>query len=1219
MSTWLTDARAFESLFSASPSAIVALDRDYHVIAANPAATLLGGYTKAEFIGQDIRGLAHLPLRAFIDDAFAAAAVEKTLQRDVMVKRRDGSSILVEATSIPVIDGGSTVFLFLVVQDASWRQEAEQRFRSLFDRNPIPAGIYDVHGRIVDVNAATIEQSGYPRESFIGEQIGRNCSEEYRPGVRAAFAQALQGQISRVHTEMRAADGEWLQFEVTFIPRTEGGTITGAYGLYENVTGERAAQRRLEEQAAALAKVEREFRTIFEHLPTPVVAFDPDQRIIDANPAAVAAAGFHTREEVVGRKLGEFIQDASQGAVVESFNKALQGSVSRHRSVTKSPDGRTMVFDATNVPVYSGNDIVGVYALLENVTAQTQTSEELAQTRLRFQTLFEHNPSVVLAVDTEHRVIEVNPAGLRISGYMLDDVRGRPVSEFIPPSQRDRVRQFLNQAVKGETVSFPVDAYSADGRLIQYEATALPIVQQQKIVGAYALMENVTERMRAERTVAAQREELIDLEHDFRSLFSHNPDGMCLLSTDGVILEINDAVAAIARRPREQIVSQNFRVFLIGPDLERGFGFFRRAVGGETVNYEIASVRGDGSALHLEVTMFPKYAQGLVVGVYCAFKDVTERRVVHRKLEMQAQRMRDLYLLATTPEYTDAHVMSTLQTGCRLLGLESGAIVDSAEGLHVDMRYDSLELFAGDDERVIDVARAVLANREPVAVHLGEPEEHGYGTWIGSRLLIGGALHGVLLFFSRTRRDQPFEEIDLDTIALMAALVGSALERRRSRSHLRTLAYYDSLTGLPNRLFFQERLRDALMDQRGYARPVAVLFFDLDRFKDINDTLGHAMGDRFLQMVAHRLVRLVGETGTVARMGGDEFIVLLRDVEGREDVERIANTVLHTIEEPFRIEGYEQFITASIGVALSPEDGRDDQSLIKHADIAMYRIKDQGGNGFLFFDHAFEAPLRSRLTQEKHLRRAIERQQFVLHYQPIIDVVSEKIVSLEALVRWNHPQRGLVYPDEFIPVAEASGLVVQLGDWVLTNGAAQLRRWQERAPLSLAVNISARQFHDRNLCDRLLKLITAANFDPRRVEVEITESMALSDISQSIETVRQLKSIGAAIAVDDFGTGHSSLNYLRRFDVDHLKIDRSFVAGIGSESSDETIVKAIIAMGHSLGMMVVAEGVENREQLEFLRAHKCDRVQGYLFSRPVDAQAMESLLASWRGTAPQAG
>lgn len=1219
MSTWLTDSAAFESLFSASPSAIFALDRDGVIIGANPACTLLSGYAQVEFLGGNVRTLGNEPLRSFVEDALTAALVERTLQRDVTISRKDGTAVLTEATSIPVADATASVYIFIVLQDASWRQEAGQRFRSLFDRNPIAAVIYDADGRIVEVNSATVAQSGYPREHFIGQPLGKHCKEESRPHLVAAFGQAMQGQIGHAHTELQTVSGEWLQFEVTFIPRSQGGRSTGAYGLYENVTSERAAERRLEAQALALARVEREFTTIFEHLPTPVIAFDADKRIMDVNQAALTVTGFTSREDVIGRELDQLLDAPSREAAHEAFRRALVGEISLHHAGALSADGRELLFRVTDVPMYSGERIVGVYTLLENITPLTSTREELEQARFRFRLLFEHNPAVVVAVDTEQRIIDMNAAGIRLSGYGLDDVRGHNLSAFIPPSQRDRVRSFVSRALKGETVSFSIDAYAADGRLIQYEATALPLLEGKQISGVYAVLENVTERMRAERTVAAQREEIIDLEHDFRSLFANNPDGIVLLSTDGAILDVNEANIAMSRRPREHIVGQNFRVFLQGADLERSWALFRRAVEGESVHFEIGSSRGDGSELHLEVTLFPKYAQGLVVGVYAVLKDITERRVVHRKLEMQTQRMRDLYLLATIPEYTDAHVMSTLQTGCRLLGMESGAIIDSTQALQIEMRYDSLELFAGDDERVIELAHTVMSSREPVAAHTGRVEGNSYGAWIGSRLLVGGALQGALLFFSRTARDQEFEETDSDTIALMAALVGSALERRRSRSHLRTLAYYDSLTGLPNRLLFQERVRDALVDQRGHALPLAILFFDLDRFKDINDTLGHAMGDRLLQMVAHRLVRLVGEMGLVARMGGDEFIVLLRDIEGRESAQEAAGRILRAIEDPFRIDGYEQFVSTSIGIALAPDDGRDEQSLIKHADIAMYRMKGQGGNGYLFYDASFEKPLHTRLTEEKHLRRGIEREQLVLHYQPIVDVASERFVAVEALVRWNHPERGLVYPDAFIPIAEASGLIMQLGEWVVANSAAQVREWQQIHPLHLAVNLSARQFHHPDLCERFLELIQRAGFTPDRMEIEITESMALADVAQSIETVRKLKSIGARIAVDDFGTGHSSLSYLRRFDIDYLKIDRSFVAGIGTEPSDETIVKAIIAMGHSLGLTVVAEGVEERAQFEFLKAHGCDRVQGYLFSKPLDARGAERLLVEWRETHAPAG
>lgn len=840
-----------------------------------------------------------------------------------------------------------------------------------------------------------------------------------------------------------------------------------------------------------------------------------------------------------------------------------------------------------------------------------------------FESLFSSSPSAIVALDAACRVIACNPAFTLLTGYTKSEFIGMDLREVARAPLLAFVEDACEAAAVEKTLQRDVTIDHKNGSTIAAEATSIPVIDGNAAVALFLVLQDAAgvakTRRRFELVFEHNRQELLDIEGDFQSLFDRNPDGIMLIATSGVILDVNDSLARISRRSRDEIVGRQFRSFLHGGELERGLSFFRRALEGESVQFDIGSTRGDGAPLHLQITLFPKYAQGLVVGAYCAVQDVTEQRSVQRKLEIQAQRMRDLYLLATTAEYTDAQVMSTLQTGCRLLGLESGAIVDGGGGLRVEMRYDSLELFAGENERVVEIAKTVLAQRDPVCVHISETEGDGYGTWIASRLVVGGTLRGVLLFFSRMRREEPFEELDVDTVALMAALVAGGLERRRNRSHLRTLAYYDSLTGLPNRLFFQERLRDELIDEHAHPRPLAVLFFDLDRFKDINDTLGHAMGDRFMQLLARRLTNAIGERGFVARMSGDEFCVLVRDVEGKPQVEEIASELVRAVEEPFRVEGYEQFISTSIGIALSPLHGRDEQTLIKSADLAAYRVKSQGGNGYLFYDESFQTPVRARLAEEKRLRRAVERQEFVLHYQPIVDVATEEIVAAEALVRWNDPQRGLIMPDDFIPVAEATGLIVQIGEWVIANAAAQLRRWSERAPLGLAVNISARQFQNPELCHRLMELVTQTGFDPRRIEIEITESMALSDAAQSIETIRRFKSMGAAIAVDDFGTGHSSLRYLRRFAVDRIKIDRSFVAGIGTEPSDETIVKAIIAMGHSLGLTIVAEGVENRTQFEFLRSHKCDRAQGYLFSPPLPAADLESLPASWRGTIRDTG
>lgn len=698
----------------------------------------------------------------------------------------------------------------------------------------------------------------------------------------------------------------------------------------------------------------------------------------------------------------------------------------------------------------------------------------------------------------------------------------------------------------------------------------------------------------------------IQFGYDFSSLFRHNPDGMCLISRSGVIVDANEKAVQTLREARTRLIGRSITDFVQGRDLERALAVLCRGTQGATAREEVIATRVDGSDMCLEIAAVPQKLASPSESVYAILQDVTERRLAQRSLEMQGNRIRDLHLLATGSESDEGFVISTLQTGCRLLGVENAAIVEASGTGAVYMRHDSLEHDVTDDE-LIAIAKIVAGSTNRVALRNGDGRS--YLSWIGSRLRKNGMNAPVLLFFSQTARARDFEQLDQDTTAIIAAITCPALEQHRTRFRLRQLAYYDSLTGLPNRALFQEQLRDALVDIGAEDTQLAVFFFDLDHFKDINDTLGHAMGDRFLQMVSHRLTSLAGKEGVVARMGGDEFIVLSCECKTCEDVAAFAENLLRTMTEAYTVESHEHFLTASIGVALAPQHGRNEETLVKNADIARHQAKDRGGNLYVVFDESLQLPLRTRITLERQLRRALQREEFVLHFQPIVDVANENIAGVEALVRWQDPQRGLVFPGEFIPAAEATGLIAPLGDWIVRHAVQQARCWQEMKPLYLSINFSARQFYQPALSERLFMTLAANDFSPANFVVEITETMAFSDVIRSAETVRKLKEFGARIAIDDFGTGHSSLNYLRSFEVDTIKIDRSFVAGIGTERSDETIVKAIIAMSHSLGLIVVAEGVETREQFDFLKEHGCDRVQGYLFSRPLEAAALERLIA----------
>jgi diguanylate cyclase (GGDEF)-like protein len=423
-------------------------------------------------------------------------------------------------------------------------------------------------------------------------------------------------------------------------------------------------------------------------------------------------------------------------------------------------------------------------------------------------------------------------------------------------------------------------------------------------------------------------------------------------------------------------------------------------------------------------------------------------------------------------------------------------------------------------------------------------------------------------------------------------------------------ANHDPLTQLPNRTLLQDRLGHALARAQRSHRQLAVLFIDLDHFKRINDSLGHAAGDSLLRVVAERLQTCVREEDTVARLGGDEFVILLEELPHGELATRVARQVIQALSPPFRVAGHEFFITSSIGISVFPKDGEDAQTLLKQADTAMYRAKEQGRNTFQFYTAALNVAILARLNLEHDLRYALERAELRLHYQPQVDLACHRVIGVEALLRWQHPQRGLVSPSEFIPLAEDTGLILPIGEWVLRTACAQGKAWQDQGlgPLRVAVNLSARQFLQLELPAVVAETLQESGLPAACLELEITESLLMHDLDGAIGTLRGLKAMGVQLALDDFGTGYSSLSYLKRFPLDRLKIDRSFVGDITSAADEAAIALAVIALAHSMRLQVLAEGVETATQLAVLQSGGCQQMQGFYFSRPLPVEAITLLL-----------
>jgi diguanylate cyclase (GGDEF)-like protein len=432
----------------------------------------------------------------------------------------------------------------------------------------------------------------------------------------------------------------------------------------------------------------------------------------------------------------------------------------------------------------------------------------------------------------------------------------------------------------------------------------------------------------------------------------------------------------------------------------------------------------------------------------------------------------------------------------------------------------------------------------------------------------------------------------------------------RAAAQIEHLAYYDGLTSLPNRELFIDRLSLALVQAHRDSRKLAVLFLDLDRFKLINDSLGHAVGDELLRAMGERVHEAVREGDTLARLGGDEFTLLLPGVHNAPEAARVAQKLLETVRPPFQIQGREVYVTTSIGISIYPDDGLDAESLIRSADIAMYRAKEQGRDRFQLYAPAMNAQAAERMRLEHGLRTALAQGQLVIHYQPIIEVATGRIHGTEALLRWRHPELGLVPPDDFIELAEMTGLITPMGPWILEEACGRTRAWQRgtRFYFSIAVNLSARQFQERDLVSQVRRALRKTGLEGRFLELEITEGVAMHGAEATLRTLTELKALGVRISIDDFGTGYSSLAYLKKFPIDTLKIDQSFVSDVGTDANDSAIAAAVIAMAHGLGLRVVAEGVEREDQLDFLRRQRCDHYQGYLFSRPLAAEEFQALL-----------
>ena len=841
---------------------------------------------------------------------------------------------------------------------------------------------------------------------------------------------------------------------------------------------------------------------------------------------------------------------------------------------------------------------------------------------LRFETAIENISQGICFFDADERLILSNrryaeiyriaPEELR-PGITLSEIVERRVVAGTAAQEADTYLATARSINSGKAPRLWT-AKLVDGRTIQIRNQPMPD-------GSWiATHEDITELM--------LNRQIVDERISLQALIDWVPDYLWVKDTESRFVVVNSALATDSGRNKTSDMIGLTDFDLHPPGVAEKFRQIEQRVlrsGQPMIDAEEFVVDALGNDKWLSSTKVPlRNRQKEIFGLVGIAHDITARKKAEVLRTGQANILEMIATGAPLEQVLD-RLMRFVEAQSK--GIFGSVLLLDKDGIH--LRHGAAPSLAKAFTSAIDGAAigpkvgscgTAIYRREPVIVTdiLQDPlwdgyrelaAPHGYRScWSTPILSHQGVVLGAFAMYSMTVREPTEAETRL--IEFTTHIAGIAIERKLAEDQIHFMANHDVLTGLPNRALLEDRLSQAVLYAQRYGRWVTVVFIDLDNFKLVNDTLGHNAGDELLKTLATRMVECVKATDTVVRLGGDEFVIVLFDQPANIDlVSEALQTIRDAIAEPVHIGEHRLTMTASIGIANYPKDGASPDTLLANADAAMYRAKEIGRDNFQFYAPEFNSRAHEKLLLQDELRNALARSEFILHYQPQVDLRSGRVVAVEALIRWNHPTRGMVAPLTFIPTAEETGLIVPIGDWVLHEACGQNKVWQLAGlpPMTVCVNVSARQFREKNLICRVVNALKESGLEARYLELEVTESLIMQDFDLAVATMNGLQQLGVQISIDDFGTGYSSLSALKTFPVQRLKIDKSFINDLATDKDDQAVTSAVISLGQKLNLRVLAEGVETDEQVAFLRRNNCDEMQGHFFSKPVSAQDIEKL------------
>ncbi len=1153
----------------------------------------------------------------------------------------DGSRCFVGMSGEPVFDGDAKFSGYRgtarnnTIQET--RDEESRRFRAAMDVTGDSIYLVDRGTmRFIDVNLTASKATGYSRQELL--QMGpHDLLLDERETLERAYDDVIASgkRGTRSESIARNKDGSLYVFELQ-----RRAIHSGSRTIIVSIAREITARKRAEESAqrhsrmyAALSATNEailharsaeelyqqvcdaavhggKFITTAALIPdadqasikVSAVAGESQQLLRDARISVLAdtpqgqglvGTAFRTHEPCVSNDFlndpkTEYWRDAARRGGVAAgaaLPMMMRGSA---QGVLLFYSGETGAFDEDIVKLLSRMAENVSFALenFERDIERRKGAEALRQSEEKYRSILESMTDGYFEVDLAGNYTFFNDALCRIHGYPRDEMHGLNYRAYTDEPTAKHIYEIYNNAYRtGEPAH--VNEWllrRKDGTTsIVENSMQLMVNAHGRPVGFRGITRDVTARRQAMDALKASEEK-------YRSILENIEEAFYEVDLQGNITFVNEAYCRMLRYPESELIGMNYRQYSTWDMAEKTSRIFnevyRTGVPIKSFDFEIkckdgGTVVGEGSVRLIQDE------NGNATGFRGLLRDVTTRRQIEQVLRNSEERFRDLTDLSSDWYWEQDENFRFIQV--------SGSVLEKT-GIppedYIGKTLKDLPYHDEKSEQWLDYEHAVAAHKPFHNLILKQFDVNGSVRYISASGRPIMDLHGKLKGYRGTGTD--------------------ITERKIHEERIQYLATHDALTALPNRVLFGQLLSYALHHARRYERQVAVMFIDLDRFKVINDTLGHHAGDKLLQEIALRLTQGLRTSDVVARLGGDEFVVLLQEITETEQVAAIARKIIATVQQPILLENQECQVTASVGISMYPTDTMDEQALMKNADIAMYLAKDEGKNNFQFYSKNIQVQSVAHLALESSLRHALERKELFLHYQARVNLHTGKITGAEALLRWEHPQLGLMPPMSFISIAEETGLIVPIGRWVLETACAQNMAWQQAGlpPICMAVNLSPRQFNDASLLRDLDGILNTLGMDPGLLELEITESMVMGNIERAATQLSAIKQLGVRFALDDFGTGYSSLAQIKHFPIDTLKVDRSFIQHVPENFKDNAMMEAIIAMGRALNLTVVAEGVETVEQQAFLANHNCDEMQGYLFSKPISSEKFAELLSN---------